>query len=280
MVQLRFMAWEGSCDIATNARGQAAWEETSMTRTTPKAALAAAVLATAALAGAAHAQPRNDGPRATLYEFPNFQGRSITIYGGDDNLQNDNFNDTARSAHFDGDWTVCSDAGLRGNCQRLSGDVADLDRFGLSRSVSSLRAGSAYGQGGGGGYGRDPGPDRGYGDDRGGYAGGGDQYGGGYGGPGRGDDRGGRGDDRGHDDARWAGAGGIPGRSVVFLPRPKQDGQDIAAFDRSAADWFCRRQGLGSAAYFDTSYRNRGFRFNGGGFSLNAPVLRDVVCRK
>lgn len=252
-----------------------------MIRTTrQQAVLAAAIAATTALAttilaGAAQAQPRGDGPRATLYEFPNFQGRSITIYGGDDNLQNDNFNDVARSAHFDGDWTVCSDAGLRGNCQRLSGDVANLDRYGLSRSVSSLRQGADYGQAGGGGYGRDPGPDQGYGGgDRGGYGGG--DYAGGYGGA---PDRG-LGDDRGYDDRRWSGAGGVPGRSVVFFPRPKQDGQDIAAFDRSAADWFCRRQGLGAAAYYDASFRNRGFRFNGGGFSLNAPVLRDVVCRK
>ncbi|MGA0599134.1 beta/gamma crystallin-related protein [Caulobacter sp. KR2-114] len=251
-----------------------------MTRTIRLTAVAAVLASAAAVAGAAHAQPAA-GARATLYEFPNFQGRSITITGADDNLQNDNFNDTARSAHFDGDWTVCSDAGLRGNCQTLSGDVPNLDRFGLGRSVSSLRQGSAYGQAGGGGYGRDPGPDRGYGygdrdrgdDDRGGYAGG-------YGrGPDRGPDRG-YGDDRGYDDSRWSGSGGIPGRSVVFFPRPKQDGQDIAAFDRSAADWFCRRQGLGAAAYYDTSYRGRGFRFNGGGFTLNAPVLRDVVCRK
>jgi len=241
------------------------------------AALAAAILTTTALTGAAHAQPRNDGPRATLYELPNFQGRSITIYGGDDNLQNDNFNDVARSAHFDGDWTVCSDADMRGNCQRMSGDVANLDRYGLSRSVSSLRQGSDYGQAGGNGYGRDPGPDRGYGGDRDGY---GDA--GGYGGPDRGygqPDRG-YGGDRGYDDRRWSGMGGVPGRSVVFFPRPKQDGQDIAAFDRSAADWFCRRQGLGAAVYYDSTFRNRGFRFNGGGFSLNAPVLRDVVCRR
>jgi hypothetical protein len=67
---------------------------------------------------------------------------------------------------------------------------------------------------------------------------------------------------------------------VVFFPRPQSDGQDIAAFNRSAADWFCRRQGLGTAVYYDVSQRGRGFRFQGGGFSLNAPVLRDVVCRK
>ncbi|HEX7758178.1 MAG TPA: beta/gamma crystallin-related protein [Caulobacteraceae bacterium] len=231
--------------------------------------VAFATACAAALAGAVQAQPATGGGSATLYELPNFQGRSVTVYRGADNLQDSNFNDMAQSAHFDGDWTVCSDAGLRGNCQTLSGDVPNLSRYGLDRMVSSLRKGAAYGDSGGSGYGRDPGvgdtrapgdrpglPDqRGYGDNR------------------------GFGDDRAYDN-RWQGANGVPGRSVVFFARPKQDGQDIAAFNRGAADWFCRRQGLGAAVYYDTSYRGRGFRFSGGGFSMNAPVLRDVVCRK
>lgn len=282
MVQMRFMPWDGGCGIATDACGMAAMGETTPMISTVRqqaarqqgvrkqAILAAAILATTALAGAASAQPHDAGARATLYEFPNFQGRSITVSGGDDNLQNDNFNDAARSAHFEGDWTVCSDADLRGNCQRLSGDVANLDRYGLSRSVSSLRQGSDYGDAGGAGYGRDPGPDRnGYGDDH------------------DGDYAGAPGDDRGYGSPRgpgsrgdWGADGGVRGRSVVFFARPQMNGQDIAAFDRSAADWFCRRQGLGAAVYYDASFHSRGFRFNGGGFSLNSPVLRDVVCRK
>ena len=286
-----------------------------MTRT---AMLALATACAAALAGAVQAQPVNATGSATLYESPNFQGRSITIYRGADNLQDRNFNDVAQSGHFDGDWTVCSDAGLHGNCQTLSGDVPNLNRYGLGRMVSSLRKGAVVGDSGAGGYGRDTGPDRGagpgvgadrgpgdhpglpdergygaspaYGDNRGGpenqdY---GDNRGGadnrGYG-DNRGPDNQGYGDNRGDDHgygrpgaSQWT--DGFPGRSVVFFPRPKSDGQDIAAFDRSAADWFCRRQGLGAAVYFDTSSRGRGFRFNGGGFSLNAPVLRDVVCRR
>ncbi|MBS0409848.1 MAG: beta/gamma crystallin family protein [Proteobacteria bacterium] len=276
---------------------------------TAKTLLAAAGLASLTCSGVAVAQPAmgGGGGSATLYELPNFQGRSITVYRGADNLQANNFNDMARSAHFDGDWTVCSDANLRGNCQTLSGDVPNLDRYGLGRMVSSLRQGADYGASAGGGYGRNPGADRDddRGDDRGGY-------GGAYGGDrGRGDDRGygdnrGDGDDRGYGDnrgttgpapgpvigggygddrggygdTRWNGAGGVPGRSVVFFPRPRSNGQDIAAYDRSAADWFCRRQGLGSAVYYDTSYKGRAFRFNGGGLSINAPVLRDVVCRR
>lgn len=287
------------------------------------AMLALATACAAALAGAVQAQPAAATGSATLYDGPNFQGRSITIYRGADNLQDRNFNDVAQSGHFDGDWTVCSDAGMHGNCQTLSGDVPNLNRYGLGRMVSSLRKGAVVGDNAAGGYGRDTGPnggpdrgpgvgaDRGpgdrpglpdergyaaspaYGDNRGapdnqGYAdnrGGADNqgYGDNRGGPvnpGYGDNRG-YGDDRGYGRpgaAQWT--DGFPGRSVVFFPRPRSDGQDIAAFDRSAADWFCRRQGLGVAVYFDTSARGRGFRFNGGGFSLNAPVLRDVVCRR
>ncbi len=274
------------------------------------AMLALATACAAALAGAVQAQPATATGSATLYEGPNFQGRSITIYRGADNLQDSNFNDVAQSAHFDGDWTVCSDAGLRGNCQTLSGDVPNLNRYGLGRMVSSLRKGAMVGDNGAGGYGRDTGPDRGpspdrgpgdrpalpdergygaspaYGDNRGAPdSRGNDGNRGGAGNQGYGDNRDygdNRGDDRGYGGrpgaSQWT--DGFPGRSVVFFPRPRSDGQDIAAFDRSAADWFCRRQGLGAAVYFDTSTRGRGFRFNGGGFSLNAPVLRDVVCRR
>ena len=135
-----------------------------MTRT---AMLALATACAATLAGAAQAQPVNATGSATLYEAPNFQGRSITIYRGADNLQDQNFNDVAQSAHFDGDWTVCSDAGLHGNCQTLSGDVANLNRYGLGRAVSSLRKGAMVGDNGAGGYGRDTGPDRGPSPDRG-----------------------------------------------------------------------------------------------------------------
>ena len=34
-----------------------------------------------ALAGVVAAQPGPGGRRATLYEYPNFQGRSYTVYG-------------------------------------------------------------------------------------------------------------------------------------------------------------------------------------------------------
>jgi len=78
-------------------------------------------------------------PSATLYELPNFQGRSITIRGQDSNLDGDGFNDRARSARFEGAWRVCGDANYGGYCQTLSGNVPALP-LGLSASVSSLQS--------------------------------------------------------------------------------------------------------------------------------------------
>lgn len=249
--------------------------------------------------------------RATLYELPNFQGRSVTIYRNNDNLADSSFNDVAQSGHFDGDWTVCSDANYRGNCQTLSGDVANLNQYGLGRGVSSLRQGAdPYADNGYGrtsrDYGHTPQDDTGYGDSGrgtarapGGDNGRGYQDDTGYGdttrsypggGTGAGADQGygdtsrGYGDNgRGYDDQSGygaEGAGGVQGRSVVFFAHPRSHGQDVAAFDRTAADGFCRAQGLGPAAYYDIGQRGRGMRWQGASIMINGPVLRDVLCRK
>jgi hypothetical protein len=250
----------------------------------------------ASLMGAS-AQAQLGSARATLYEFPNFQGRSVTIYRNNDNLADSNFNDLAQSGHFDGDWTVCSDANYRGNCQTLSGDVGNLNQYSLGRTVSSLRQGAdpyADNAGRGGPRYQD---DTGYGDQGHGYATPPADNGRGYvdpntGGQGYGDSGRGYGDTdrgygdtgRGYGDTGRGGYGrqddGVQGRSVVFFARPKASGQDIAAYDRTAADWFCRSQGLGSSVYFDISERGRGMRWQGGGLSVTGPVLRDAVCRK
>ena len=245
----------------------------------------AAALGTAAL-GAFAAEP--SGPRATLYEYPNFQGRSVTIYRSSPNLADSNFNDMGQSGHFDGDWTLCTDSDFRGQCQRVAGDVTNLNTLGLGRAVSSLQQGGVGGTERYGGNDRDTGR---YGDnDQGRY---GDNDRGRYGDNDRAYDHGaapvnpgplpptpapGYQGDR-YGGAQFGGAS-LQGRSVVFFPRPQSNGQDIAAYNRGAADWFCRRQGLGAAVYSDTSTRGRGFRFQEGGFAINAPVLRDVLCRR
>src|SRR5258706_8770975 len=95
---------------------------------------------------ASGSQVQAAGPRAILYEYPNFQGRSMTVEGGNTNLANSNFNDMAQSGHFDGDWTVCTDSNFQGQCQRVSGDVANLNQMGIGRSISSLQQGGAGGE--------------------------------------------------------------------------------------------------------------------------------------
>lgn len=104
--------------------------------------LAGAALAT--LGGAASAQLPYDygygvGQTATLYELPNFLGRSVVVTGENTNLSGIGFNDRARSARLQGVWSVCADAGFRGHCETLSGNVAFMPP-GLEASASSLRA--------------------------------------------------------------------------------------------------------------------------------------------
>lgn len=94
-------------------------------------------LATLALAGAAEAQPFRGGS-ATLYELPNFQGRSITITQSAPELGDWRFNDRARSARFDGVWRICEHDDFKGRCQEVRGDVPHLNAFGMSEQISSL----------------------------------------------------------------------------------------------------------------------------------------------
>src|SRR5689334_24880323 len=90
----------------------------------------------AALFGAAGAQPIGVGPRAVLFDQPNFQGRSVTIVEGAPNLASWGFDSRAMSARFEGDWTVCDSPDLDGRCATVRGDVADLSQTGLGRIVS------------------------------------------------------------------------------------------------------------------------------------------------
>lgn len=139
-------------------------------RTTYKALIAGAALA--AVGTAAQAQFPFDvfgGPQygapdtATLYEYPNFQGRSITITRERSNLSDVNFNDRARSIRTTGRWKLCEDSDYRSRCDTVNGSVADLRTMGF-HGISSLQlVGGGYGNPGypggypgypGGGYGQ------------------------------------------------------------------------------------------------------------------------------
>lgn len=72
---------------------------------------------------------------------------------------------------------------------------------------------------------------------------------------------------------------GVEGERTVFFPRPSVDGYDLAAGGRGA-DTFCRSQGLGGAAWFDSSQRAAQALGPDGEIVFRTPVLRDLLCRK
>jgi hypothetical protein len=195
------------------------------------------IMAALAMAGLAQAQPygRDRAGSATLYELPNFQGRSVNVRGDVANLAGYRFNDIAQSARFEGAWRVCEKSDFGGRCVDARGEVADLNSIGMLVKISSLQP-------------------------AGGFGGGGPWSGGGGGGYGRGDR-------------------GIEGSRSVFFPRPNVQGLDVAA-GSNGANVFCRNQGLGSAAYFDSSERAPRAIGPEGQFVGSSSVLRDLVCRK
>ena len=196
-------------------------------------------LAALAIAGAAQAQ-RGPGV-ATLYELPNFQGRSVTITQSTPDLGRWKFNDRAQSARFEGRWRVCEHDAFRGRCQEISGPVPDLTTYQLFGQISALEP--AFRPGGGGGYpGPGPGP--------------------GYPPPGR--------------DPR-----GIEGTRTVYFPRPTIGGVDVAAGDRGADGYCQRQGlGLGQAVWYDSSERASQAVGPEGQFIGRSTVLRDLLCRK
>lgn len=206
---------------------------------TMRKAMIAGALAALACAGAAHAQ-RGNGT-ATLYELPNFQGRSITITGSTGDLGDWRFNDRAQSARFSGTWRVCEHDDFGGRCQELRGDVPSLHDYGLMAQISSLEPA---------GYARPPRPDR---------PGGGDPWG--PPGPGGRDGR------------------GVEGTRTVFFARPTVRGMDLAA-GKHGADTFCRRQGLGPSVWFDSSERARQAIGPEGQITGRSSVIRDLLCAK
>ena len=186
-----------------------------------------------AMATAAFAQPGGDAPQAVLFDQPNFQGRSITIAQGSANLEAQAFAAMAMSGRFDGDWTLCDRPAWGGRCRSVAGDVTDLAQMGLSRRIVSLRHLD----------GRSPTPPAAT-DDADGYF---DRPNAAAGGEGR-----------------AVPNQGVAGHGVVFFYRPQRDGADIPGDSRELADGFCRDQGYGPAAYWDTDGR----------------ILRDVLCRR
>lgn len=202
--------------------------------------LAAGAIAALVCAGEAAAQ-RGPGA-ATLYSLPNYQGQSVTITDSTEDLGRWRFNDKAQSARFSGTWRVCEHDEFRGRCQEIRGDVPDLTQYGLMAQISSMEPS---------GWQRPPRPGPGPG-------------------PGRPDDGWG---------PRGGDSRGVEGTRTVFFARPTVRGMDLAA-GKHGADTFCRRQGLGSSVWFDSSERARQAIGPEGQITGRSSVIRDLLCAK
>ncbi len=76
-------------------------------------------------------------PSLTLYETINYGGRSVTLNSGAE-LRFETFDNRARSLRAVGEWTLCEGANLTGRCERITGDIPDLNRIAMSRTISSV----------------------------------------------------------------------------------------------------------------------------------------------
>lgn len=105
-----------------------------------KTVLAAlAAVAGLTVAASAIAQDYRGPPEIILYEQPGFQGRSRTFHDDVGNLSDKDFNDHTRSLRTRGRWVVCSDAQMRGHCEKVRGDYPDLRAINMDHTISSIR---------------------------------------------------------------------------------------------------------------------------------------------
>jgi len=79
------------------------------------------------------------GGEIILYDQFSQRGRSVRVRDEIDNLERLGFNDRALSLEVRGydRWLVCEDAGFRGRCEEVSGEVDNLHL--LNREISSVR---------------------------------------------------------------------------------------------------------------------------------------------
>lgn len=212
--------------------------------------LGAAMLAlslTAAAALPADAQNRDRDrrpigePAITLYELPNFEGRSMAFYFDAPDLADQKFNDRARSARIEGSWRLCQDSKFRGRCEPFADDVRDFAAFGFSGQISSLQmVGGRPGRPGFEGPAYSP-----------------------------------------EHEGPVIGRDGVEGRTAVFFRRPSMNGARVLAQGQGSADAFCRVAGLaGGAVYFNEQERAREVVDIDGRPHPDAPALSDVLCRR
>ena len=104
--------------------------------------LLAALAGLVVTADVAEAQRHGRGRDAsiTLYDQPNYQGRSVVIETDAENLDWLNFNDMASSIRISGgQWEVCVDASYRGSCQVIDSDLPNMTQWAFNDRISSIR---------------------------------------------------------------------------------------------------------------------------------------------
>ena len=108
----------------------------------------ALAIGTATALGVATAAPPSPVPTpaaapvssVTLFEKPNFQGRSMTFQFGTASLNAVGFNDLAQSVKVVGprDWVLCEGRNFLGRCIRVHQKEKDLKRLKFSALASSV----------------------------------------------------------------------------------------------------------------------------------------------
>lgn len=113
-------------------------------------AVAAAALVVAASAAVAVAQPYYPAaatmapaqpPTAiTVFDQPNFKGRTLVFNTSVPSLARINFNDVIASVQIKGtrDWVICEHRNFMGKCVRIRAKEKDLKRLKINGQVSSL----------------------------------------------------------------------------------------------------------------------------------------------
>jgi hypothetical protein len=78
------------------------------------------------------------GSRITIYELPNFGGKSATLTGTE--FQLGVLNNRAGSVRVSGGrWEVCDQPRFGGRCSTFTGDIRDLSSYGLKDRILSVR---------------------------------------------------------------------------------------------------------------------------------------------
>lgn len=93
----------------------------------------------AILAGVAGPALAQNPDSITLYEYPAFFGRSVTITAATPDLAAQTFAQKARSARVVGSWTACREKNYAGTCATIAADQQQLFLIGMDKAITSLK---------------------------------------------------------------------------------------------------------------------------------------------